>query len=198
MKRNRNLCYAIAALLLPVSAAADKGDFFVGAGVHFASYQFNEPEFTSVSTSVLAPSITGEWHISNIDSVGFGIRIIDERVGSQRPNSYGVTVDGQQFYIDYSRRLRISRHFKPWVGIGLVTNTLESTSKYRTDDEGYLLDTFSDRKDTELAVTVFARHSFALTDRVNIVPYVSYDFAIGDSPEGAALGVTLNYALFAD
>lgn len=64
----------------------------------------------------------------------------------------GQTVSGFEVAVLYQSRFRLSRHFKPWLGIGLSIATLEFKDRFITDNQGFLAQRFDDTSETGIAV----------------------------------------------
>ena len=64
----------------------------------------------------------------------------------------GQSVSGFEVALIYQSKFRLSRHFKPWLGVGLSVSALEFTDRFITDNQGFLAQRFDDKKETGLAV----------------------------------------------
>jgi len=64
----------------------------------------------------------------------------------------GQEVTGLEVAALYQAQYRISRHFKPWLGVGTSISVLEFTNRFLTDSQGFLAQTFEDETKTGLAV----------------------------------------------
>ena len=64
----------------------------------------------------------------------------------------GETVSGFDVAVLYQSKFRLSRHFKPWLGIGLSVAVLEFKDRYTTDNQGFLAQRYDDTSETGLAV----------------------------------------------
>jgi len=64
----------------------------------------------------------------------------------------GQTVSGFEVAVLYQSKFRLSRHFKPWLGIGLSVAALEFKDSFITDNQGFLAQRFDDTSETGLAV----------------------------------------------
>ena len=64
----------------------------------------------------------------------------------------GQSVSGFDVAVLYQSRFRLSRHFKPWLGIGLSVAALEFKDRFTTDNQGFLAQRFDDTSKTGLAV----------------------------------------------
>lgn len=182
--------------LASMSSVADKGDIYLGAGTYFGQYQFNEPEFTTETTDVFAPLFYGGWHFTAIDAIEFGTASFDEQIGGGRnagPNEQGLDYESQQFYLQYNRKFRLARYIKPWVGLGVVSNTITASNKFETDQDGFLLQAFPDRDSTELSALFSIKQEFFLSEKIAFVPQVRYEQAFADGPEGFSFAATFQY-----
>jgi hypothetical protein len=64
----------------------------------------------------------------------------------------GQEVTGLEIAAIYQTQYRISRHFKPWFGIGTSFTALEFKDRFLTDSQGFLTQTFDDVTKTGLAI----------------------------------------------
>lgn len=64
----------------------------------------------------------------------------------------GESVSGFEVAALYQSKFRLSRHFKPWLGIGLSVAALEFNDRFTTDNQGFLAQRFDDVKKTGIAV----------------------------------------------
>ena len=62
----------------------------------------------------------------------------------------GQNISGLEVAAIYQSRYRLSRHFKPWLGMGLSAAVLEFEDRYLTDDQGFLAQSFPDTQETAL------------------------------------------------
>ncbi len=70
--------------------------------------------------------------------------------GSQ--TKIGQRVSGFEVAAIYQSRFRLSRHFKPWLGMGLSVAMLEFKDRFIADSQGFLAQRFDDTSETGLAV----------------------------------------------
>ena len=64
----------------------------------------------------------------------------------------GQSVSGFEVAALYQSKFRLSRHFKPWLGIGLSVAALEFKDRFITDNQGFLAQRFDDVTKTGFAV----------------------------------------------
>jgi len=64
----------------------------------------------------------------------------------------GQTVSGFEIATLYQSRFRLSRHFKPWLGIGFSVASLAFKDRFVTDNQGFLAQRFDDTSKTGVAV----------------------------------------------
>lgn len=70
--------------------------------------------------------------------------------GSQ--TQIGQQVSGFDVAAIYQSKFRLSRHFKPWLGMGLSVTALEFKDRFITDNQGFLVQRFDNTTETGLAV----------------------------------------------
>lgn len=64
----------------------------------------------------------------------------------------GESVTGFEVATLYQTQYRISRHFKPWLGIGASFSALDYKDRYLTDNQGFLAQAFEDTSKSGLAL----------------------------------------------
>lgn len=64
----------------------------------------------------------------------------------------GQEITGLEVAAIYQTQYRISRHFKPWFGMGASFSALEYKNRFLTDNQGFLAQTFADTTKTGLAI----------------------------------------------
>jgi len=64
----------------------------------------------------------------------------------------GERVKGFEIAMLYQSNFRVSRHFKPWLGVGISVATLKFKDRYIKDDQGFLDRRFDNKTKTGLAV----------------------------------------------
>ena len=81
--------------------------------------------------------IQGQYHSLNFDGT-------ETQIGQQ--------ISGFEIASLYQSQYRISRHFKPWLGIGLSFAALEFKNRFLTDSQGFLAQTFKDETQAGMAI----------------------------------------------
>jgi hypothetical protein len=64
----------------------------------------------------------------------------------------GQSVTGYEVATIYQTEFRLSRHFKPWLGIGASFSALDYKDRYLTDSQGFLAQVFNDTSKSGLAI----------------------------------------------
>lgn len=64
----------------------------------------------------------------------------------------GQSVTGYEVATIYQTQYRLSRHFKPWLGIGASFSALDYKDRYLTDSQGFLAQVFNDTSKAGLAI----------------------------------------------
>ncbi len=189
------LCSAIA-----TSAMADDGDLSVYVGTGGGSYEFSEPEFTTDSEFTGHTVVLGStWDINELDRIDFSWRMLGEtEVGggiNAGPNAVGLTVEGFQAALEWQHKLRLSRYIKPWIGVGLIANQLDITDKFRTDEDGFTIETYENRDEITLSLSGTISLDYDVAETFRVTPHVGYEVPLGDGPQGPVIGIKLKYVL---
>lgn len=191
----KKLIWGCMASLLATSAVAGEGDLAINVGLGAGFFEYNQPEFTTDVEQTVFPSLGVTWGYSSLDRVSLNIRLIDEEIESGGGEGVGMSIKGQQFVMQWHHKLRLSRHFKPWIGIGVVSNSLSAEDKFKTDSDGFLVESYRDTDETAISGIVSAEVDIEMSDKFFIVPKIAYEFPFDDGPQGISFGVTVKYLL---
>lgn len=142
-------------------------------------------EFSALSAMALYPFGRDDRWMVNLTQYDFTLDASQTHIGQ---DVQSITVAGF-----YQRRLRLSRYFKPWVGVGPQIEFSDKTARHTVDADGFLAQTFSDQDGMAYAVGLVASHEWPLTDHLDIGVNVEYLFSISDAIEGGSLGGMLLY-----
>ena len=144
-------------------------------------------EFLALSAVALYPFGRDNRWMANITKYDFTLDASQNDIGQDVKS---LTVAGF-----YQRRLRLSRYFKPWIGIGPQIEFSDRTGRHIVDADGFLAQTFSDQDGLAYALGVVASHEWPLTDHIEFGVNAQYLFSISDAIEGGALGGLFLYRL---
>ncbi len=81
------------------------------------------------------------------------------------------------------KRLRLGRHFKPWVGLGGGLFREEFTQRHTIDQDGFLLSTLSARDITNFMVSVDAATEWELSNRFDLGVRLLYGLPLNDGTQ---------------
>ena len=144
-------------------------------------------EFVALSAVALLPFGRDDRWMANITKYDFTLDASQNDIGQDVKS---ITVAGF-----YQRRLRLSRYFKPWVGIGPQIEFSDKTARHTVDADGFLAQTFSDQDGIAYAIGLVASHEWPLSDHIDVGVNAGYVFSISDAVEGGSLGALLLYRL---
>lgn len=154
MKPPKILPAVSAAAFLMLSAsysnASDKLTFSYSPSVNFFNIQddsansANEVFVTPLSLGLKLP-------LDRTSDVKVFFDIIDTSYDSST-TEIGQTVSGYSISALWQNKYHLSRSFKPVLGIGLGFDSLELTNRERVDSDGFLVERFPDKDDTQVSV----------------------------------------------
>ena len=181
------------AVALPVGAAEEPK--MIGWAPWFGSLSVSDPAGDTASEGVSLPLsamfvIPGKrdrrWVFT-----GFGY---DFRLPASTTN-IGQSVKGFSLAGWYQFRFRLSRSFKPWLGIGLQADMLDINARHKVDSDGFLAVTYPDRKETNYALVLNLSQEWNISHDFNLGVNAQYLASISDSLSGPLVGVSLLYRL---
>lgn len=144
-------------------------------------------EFVALSAIALFPFGRDNRWMVNITKYDFTLDASQSDIGQDVKST---TVAGF-----YQRRLRLSRYFKPWVGLGPQIEFSDATGRHTIDADGFLARKFSDQDGLAYAVGLVASHEWQLSDHIDVGVNGGYMFSLSDAIEGGSLGALLLYRL---
>ena len=144
-------------------------------------------EFVALSAVALYPFGRDDRWMANITKYDFTLDASRNDVGQDVKS---ITVAGF-----YQRRLRLSRYFKPWVGLGPQIEFSDKTGRHTVDADGFLAQTFSDQDGIAYAAGINASHEWQLSAHIDVGVNAEYLFSISDAIESGSLGALLLYRL---
>ncbi len=108
-------------------------------------------------------------------------------------NKIGQGVESLSIAGSYQWKFKMSRKFKPWLGVGLNINMDELTNRHTIDQDGYLAQTYTDREETSIGINLGASHEWDISDGILMGLNIEYLIPLGESLEGFKIGMSLYY-----
>jgi len=144
-------------------------------------------EFVALSAVAMFPFGRDNRWVTNVTKYDFTLDASTSDVGQDVKS---ITVAGF-----YQWRFRLSRYFKPWVGLGPQIEFSDKTARHTLDSDGFLAQTFSDQDSVAYAAGFNASHEWQLSDHIDVGVNAEYMFSIVDAIEGGSFGALLLYRL---
>ncbi|ERS88338.1 hypothetical protein Q672_10805 [Marinobacter sp. EVN1] len=194
MKRKMIAGAMLASIVVP-QASADLWDIDTSAGVSPAVmiYESKEPEGTTPTETAVYPlTLTATFDINRINRVMADFRYVDIEFDAG-DDGVGATVEGYQLSTILQHQFRLSRNFRPWLGVGVVSTVFESTDRYRTDGDGFLLERYDDRDDTTLSGVANAALEWELSRDWILATEARYELPFGDGLQGYGVSAGVRY-----
>ena len=189
------LCAVVFCCLLPVLAQAEPIETFKLGWAPFVSpnLSVDDPDgstdatdtASALSAVALFPFGRDDRWMVNVTQYDFTLDASQTDIGQ---DVQSIAVAGF-----YQRRLRLSRYFKPWVGVGPQIEFSDKTARHTVDADGFLAQTFSDQDGMAYALGVVASHEWLLSDHIEFGVNAAYLFSIRDAIEGGSLGALVLY-----
>ncbi len=105
----------------------------------------------------------------------------------------GQDVESTSFGFYYQSNFKLSRSFKPWLGVGGVVNVASFTNRLTVDSDGYIENTYSDRDDTAISLGLSASNEWKLNDSLSWGINVEYLYPLGETLEGFTASLNIIY-----
>lgn len=93
----------------------------------------------------------------------------------------------------YQVKLRLSRHWKPWIGTGLGFSNDKFKNRILLDDEGFIIKDFPDRKEEAFNFLINANMIIKQVRPFNLGIHFQYEFPISGNVQRFTLAATILY-----
>lgn len=197
MKRNQK-----AGIVLALACVASSGtvqadlwgiDSSIGVMPAVMSYRSMEPEGDTARETVVYPlTLSATFNINRINRIVTDFRYVDFDVAAGN-GGIGVTVEGYQLTTALQHHFRLSRHFRPWVGGGIVSSMIDTTDRFRTDSDGFLVERFDDREETTMSGVAMVGMDWDLTRDWRLAAEARYERPFSDGLEGYGVAAGIRY-----
>lgn len=189
------LCAVVFCCLLPMLGRAEPIETFkMGWAPSFSpNLSVDDPDgstdatdtFSALSAIAMLPFGRDDRWIVNVTKYDFTLDASQVDIGQ---DVQSIAIAGF-----YQRRLRLSRYFKPWIGVGPQIELSDKTARHTVDADGFLAQTFSDQDGVAYTLGVVASHEWPLSDQLEFGINATYLFSIRDAIEGGSLGALVLY-----
>lgn len=135
-----------------------------------------------------------EMKVNRLSKVRMNFKLLDHEFNPSLSDQ-GINLDGNQIQVSWLRQYRWFRTFQPWLGVGLSSNQVEVSGRYKLDSSGDV-DTSSlqsDRNETDFGVVFSMHQEFELSREWLVDTAVSYELPFGDSIQGLSLSAGVKY-----
>lgn len=165
----------------------------VGWSPWYGSLSVDDPDGDTDSTTATLPlsamffipsSRDYRWVVS-----GFGY---DFKLAAS-PDNIGQEVNGYSLAGWFQRRFRFGRSFKPWFGLGLQADILDITARHNIDSSGFLTNTYPDRSETGLGMSVNFSNEWNISKNIDLGLNAQYIYSFSNTLTGPLVGVSLLY-----
>lgn len=195
MKRMIRSGFALTVAAMAVPAQAELWDVDTTIGVMPAAmnYVSQEPEGDTDREMVVYPlTLSATFNINRINRIVTDFRYVDFDVPAGK-GGLGVTVEGYQFSTVFQHQFRLARNFRPWIGGGVISSIIETTDRFRTDNDGFLIERFDDREETSLAGVISTGLEFEITRQWHLAAEARYEMPFSDGLEGYGVSGGIRY-----
>ncbi len=184
-------------VLLAITAnntqADNLNDYYITIEPTLISYKNKQDVGSTGSELVTYPAtLTFEYNLDRVNRLKVNLRGIDAQFSAGK-NGFGVDTKGYQLTYTWDRKIRLARNFKPWFGGGLVTGFFDQTNRHKTDGDGFVTETFEDKKETVFSVVLNASIDWELTRSWYFDITTLYEIPVTDGLQGFGVGAGIKY-----
>ena len=193
MRFHASCLTAILAVAYSFPCAAQRSDYALGvAPTYYSGITVEDPNGPTDSTNQFSLVLVAIIKVDKISRIYSELGQYDFKLDAGT-DKIGQKVGGYFYSGYYQRRFRITRNFKPWLGVGMAVNYLDFTARHNIDSDGYLSAVYPDRKGAVFNLGVNANYSFELSRRWDFDVFLGYLHPIGDSIKSFRYGGALIY-----
>ena len=130
--------------------------------------------------------------VVNLDwdsDIKFNADYIDTDFDASTTN-VGQDVSGISISGIWRNRIPMSRHFKPWLGVGLSIDQIDYVNRYTVDGDGFLARSFTDRSETDLSLLLSTSLLFGNERSRSFEADLTYKIPFDKGLEGISLRLT--------
>ncbi|MBV1929927.1 MAG: autotransporter outer membrane beta-barrel domain-containing protein [Gammaproteobacteria bacterium] len=177
------------ALMLSTDLVLAKDVMSYGVSGVFAQLKSVEPEADTDSETFIIPQIDFSYQTSRINRYSASARYLDLDFAAI-PDHISANVTGLQFRGQWEYRARLSRRFRPWLGLGISSNVLKHKGREFVDADGFLKgDLLEDREESTMSVLLSIANEWKVDRRWTVGLNLSYEISLSDSIEGVSSGI---------
>jgi len=104
----------------------------------------------------------------------------------------GQQVEQKSIAFGIQKRVRFTRHTKPWFGIGLNVSQEQYTQRHTIDGDGFLDQTFNDREETVISINLQAMSEHEINKQFSLGLRAQYLRPVDEGVEGVSVsGIVL-------
>ena len=107
----------------------------------------------------------------------------------------GASVKRLDASLSYQTRLRASRYWKPWVGIGLGFANETQRSRYTVRSDGFLARSYPEINQNGLVAVVNATSEWAIAEQWTLGVHLQYEEPLGHTARGLRAGLIVLFEL---
>ena len=106
-------------------------------------------------------------------------------------NKISQSITSTGLRVALQRRLRLSRAFKPWAGLGVGIFNQQFQDRREADSDGYLVRVHPDREDNVFMVSIDASHEWNVSDNVQWGVRLMVESAVDNSTLRSSLSALI-------
>ena len=187
------LCCFTATNVGAAAIGASENTARIGYGFGFGSVSVSDPQGNvenDTAPQLLQLIYTDRWFQ---EYRYWGEIFVDDSEHKAGIDQIGQEVDRFGVRAIVHRQLHISDNYNLWAGGGLQIAQEKSTLRHTVDSDGFLLQSFGDRKHTSLALAFDVINEWHINSRWDVGGRLRYSLALGDGIDDLAASVVFLY-----
>jgi len=187
------------ACLLPIALTTlfstnsfSSDEFNYGFYPSIGLYSVNDPEGKTEQKAVFQLiDVFAAYELYRDSRLYLEVALMDEKF-EPSISEVGTKIKSTDFTVQYQWRYRVSKSFKPWLGIGGMFSNVKYTNRHLVDRNGYLAKEFEpiEQKETALSVSMMLENEIAFG---SIIYGISYKASLDDGRSGVSFNVGLQF-----
>jgi len=189
------VCFLLATSVGAVAIGGSENTARIGYEVGAGIINVNEPQGnveTDTSVQFLQLAYSDQW----LQGYRYwGDVFVDSSEHSATETKIGQEMERFGVRAIVHRQLYLSNKYNLWAGGGFQLAQEKYTLRHQIDSDGFLVQSFSDRKRTSLALVLDMINEWQINTRWNIGGRLRYSFAFGDGADDLAASVVFLYRI---
>ncbi len=150
-------------ILLPmvVNAGEDTVLYSVSPSLFFGSLDGENSSESTISVIPIAFSIG--FKTTKYQRALINLSLIDINFDAEG-TEIGQSLEGVRIDFNYQWHLRLSKRFRPWIGVGVFTGNYDAESRHLVDSEGFLIQRLDDKSISDAGIVINFTNQFKISN----------------------------------